>query len=381
MRWDRRRRPTPMVPRWRGGRMWSSSRANYRVGALGFLHLADLGGPEWAGSTNLGLQDQALALHWVKDTIAAFGGDPDNITVAGQSAGAFSVGALLAMPAAAGTFGKAILSSGSTSRIFSTETVNDIAADLMAKLGVSTVDALVDVPTERFLAVQPTVIDNNLGRRNLPGGRSWGAVLDGKVMPQRPQDAVIARAVVDIPLLVSANRDEMRLFQAMQGPAYAPANEAALLAEISSAGFDRPADVLAAYRKRAPQADLTELRTLFLSDAIYKVPVIQLAQAQVAAGGRAYAALFVAEPFGPALGACHGAELAYIFDGLAAINAQTPENLAVRDEMIAAWSRFATTGNPGWPVYHGKARQFGSTGEMVTEPPEDDVTALWRTKP
>ena len=97
---------------------------NYRVGALGWLHLADLGGPDWAGSTNLGLQDQIAALHWVRANIAAFGGDPDNITVAGESAGAFSIGALLAAPAAAGTFHRAILSSGSTERVFAAETAH-----------------------------------------------------------------------------------------------------------------------------------------------------------------------------------------------------------------------------------------------------------------
>jgi len=138
-------------------------------------------------------------------------------------------------------------------------------------------------------------------------------------VPRRPQEAVSAGLVADIPLLVSANRDEMRLFQTMQGEVYRPADESTLLAEIRSAGFDRPEDLLAAYRQRSPEADLTQLRTLFLSDAVYKMPVSRLARAQVAAGGRAYAALFTAEPWGPELGACHGADLAYVFDSLAAM--------------------------------------------------------------
>jgi para-nitrobenzyl esterase len=352
---------------------------NYRVGALGFLHLVDLGGPEWAGSTNLGLQDQAAALHWVKENIAAFGGDPDNVTIAGQSAGAFSVGSLLAMPIAAGTFGKAILSSGSTSRIFHTDIANVIAEDVLSKLGLSTVDELLDVPVERILAIQSSVVDNDLGLRNLPGGRSWGAVLDGTLLPRRPQDAVKDGVAVDIPLLVSANRDEMRLFQLMQGEAYHPDDEDALLAEITRAGFTQPAQVLAAYRKRAPAADLTQLRTLFLGDAIYRMPVSRLAQAQVAAGGRAYAALFSAEPMGPEIGAGHGMDLPYVFDQLTAMQADTPENLAIRDEMVGTWARFAATGDPGWPAYtHANARQFGGDAATVTEPPDDEATALWR---
>jgi para-nitrobenzyl esterase len=91
---------------------------NYRVGALGFLHLADLGGPDWASATNCGLLDQVAALHWVRNNIAAFGGNPNNVPVFGESAGGFSIGALLAMPAAAGLFDKAIMQSGATSPPF-----------------------------------------------------------------------------------------------------------------------------------------------------------------------------------------------------------------------------------------------------------------------
>ena len=310
---------------------------NYRLGALGWLHLADLGGPEWAGSTNLGLQDQIAALHWVRDNIAAFGGDPGNVTLAGESAGAFSVGALLAAPAAAGTFHRAILSSGSTERVFSAATATAIAEDLLTVLGLSSVKDLLDVPVERLLFSQGAVTESDIGRRNLPGGRAWGVVLDGSVLPRHPADAVRAGAAAQLPLLISTNRDEIRTFQAL--PGFAPADDNDLLTDIRQAGIDQPAELLAAYRARHPRAGLIELRTVFLTDAIYVVPANRLAQAQVEAGGAAYRAVFAADPLGPE------------FD-------------------------------PGWPRYDpaatGNTRLFAAPAGLTTEPPRDEVTAHWR---
>ena len=353
---------------------------NYRVGALGWLHLADLGGPEWAGSTNLGLQDQVAALRWVRENIAAFGGDPGNVTLAGESAGAFSVGALLAAPVAAGTFHRAILSSGSTERIYSAATGTAIAEDLLAALGLSSVKELADVPVGRLLAVQGTVTESDIGRRNLPGGRAWGVVLDGSVLPRHPATAVQAAAAAHLPLLVSSNRDEMKAFEGL--PGFAPVGEDALLADMRQAGIDRPAELLAAYRARHPHTDLTELRSRFLGDAIYIVPADRLAKAQTAADGAAYRAVFAADPFGPEVGTPHGMDLAYIFDLLDANGIGTPASHAVRNDLHQAWRRFAETGDPGWPRYDPGAtentRLFGPPGGLITEPPHDEVTAHWR---
>ena len=353
---------------------------NYRVGALGWLHLADLGGPEWAGSTNLGLQDQIAALHWVRENIAAFGGDPGNITVAGESAGAFSIGALLAAPSAAGTFHRAILSSGGTERVFSTETATAIAKDLLTALGIATLAELEDVPTKRLLEVQGTVTESDIARRNLPGGRAWGVALDGTILPTHPTTAVRNGAAAHLPLLVSTNRDEIKAFE--QLPGFAPANEDALLADIRQAGFDRPAPVLAAYHTRHPNADLTELRSRFLTDAIYAVPADKLAQSQIQAGGKAYRAVFAADPFGPAAGTPHGMDLAFIFDLLAANNLATPANQAIRDTLHASWRHFTQTGTPGWPPYNTQApnntQLLAHPATTTTQPPPDQATTHWQ---
>jgi len=343
---------------------------NYRVGALGWLHLADLGGIDWAGSTNLGLQDQIAALHWVRENIAAFGGDPDNITVAGESAGAFSIGSLLAAPSASGTFHRAILSSGSTERVFSAATGTAIAEDLLKALDLSSVDELASVPVERLLATQGTVTESDIARRNLPGGRAWGVVLDGSVLTRHPTEAVRAGAAAHLPLLISTNRDEIKAFE--QLPGFAPSSEDVLLADIRQAGYDQPDSVLTGYRTRHPRAELTELRSRFLTDAIYAVSANQLAEAQVAAGGKAYRALFGADPFGPELGTPHGMDLAFIFDLLDGMGLGTPANQAVRDDLHGIWRRFVETGDTGWPVYDAGAtdntRLFGGPGGMTTEP-------------
>lgn len=344
--------------------------ANYRLGALGYLHLPEL------GATNLGLQDQAAALRWVRDHIGAFGGDPGNVTVAGQSAGAASIGALLATPAAAGTFRRAILQSGHTERVGTTATASAIAADLLAALGLTEAEQLLDVPAEEIVRAQNGVVDADVGRRSLPGGRAWGPVLDGTVLPRHPYRAVADGEVAGIDLLVGVNRDEMRLFQAMQGLRYVPADERALLAEMDRAGVASPERLLAAYR--TPGADLAALRTLFLNDAAYRRPAARLAAAQTAAGGRAHLYLFSAEPQGPVLGASHGAELPLLFDR---VDPADEPSCRTRDELATAWARFVADGDPGWPRYEPgsrpNTRQFGGDVELVTEPPADAVGAAW----
>ena len=311
---------------------------DYRVGALGWLHPAGPDAAEWRDSANLGLQDQTAALHWIHDNIAAFGGDPANITIAGHSAGAFSIGALLAHPAARGTFHKAILHSGSIGRLYPPDISAAITEDLMKQVGAKTMTELQSTPLPHIIEAQHTVIDQDFGARNLPGGRAWGLVHDGTVITEDPAASIAAGAATDIPLLIGANRDEFRTFQYLYASEHYqhPPDERALLAEMELAGVQHPRDLLEAYRtheaRDAPNIpnaqpnNLSDLRTRFLSDAVYRRRATHLANLQTKAGGPAHTYLFAAEPLGPHYGAFHGCERFYAFDQLALLNIDTPEH-------------------------------------------------------
>jgi para-nitrobenzyl esterase len=358
---------------------------NYRVGALGFGYWTGIGGHEWSASGNLGLQDLACGLAWVRRNIAAFGGDPSNVTVAGESAGAFCIGSLLTAPMSAGLFDKAILHSGSTRRVFPAETAAAMARDLAERLGASSMEELQAAEVQRILQAQAQVIDGDIGARNLPGGRSWGVVLDGVTLPREPHEALRDGAARGIPLLVGANHDEVGMFRALRGDEFAPSGQAALLAEFTRAGVQDPGRALDGYRERVrsaggPAGDLAAIRSAFLTDAVYRRPAIEMARAQRQAGGQAFAFLFSAAPFGPALGAFHAADQMYVFDHLEAVGLATPENLAVRDSLSASWAAFARDGDPGWPGYDPETpdnvRQFGGA-QFTTEPARDRVLDAW----
>jgi len=364
--------------------------ANYRLGAFGHLYLAGLDS-RWAECANLALQDQTAALRWVTENIAAFGGDPGNVTVAGQSAGAFAIGALLAAPGAAGLFHKAILHSGSASRIFDPSTATALAEDFLAALRLDDPDGLLHVPTQQILDAQAAVATGDIASRNLPGGRAWGTVLDGRIIPRDPLDAVADGVAARIPLLIGATRDEVRVFQLLAGESFRPVDEAAVHADMRRAGITEPQRLLAAYRSRTGNpgdpGDLADQRCAFLSDAIYRIPAVRLARAQVEAGGSAYHFLLLDEPCGPRMGAFHGSDLLYIFDKLALVEAAVPEHLAVRDTLTDAWTRFVASGDPGWATYRPDAPDNSravtppalGAEPMITEPPSD-VAAYWSTR-
>src|SRR3989442_15681242 len=155
---------------------------NYRLGILGFVSLKDLAGAEAAYTANCGLLDQIAALQWVRENIAAFGGDPDQVTVMGESAGAMSIGTLLGMPAAKGLFQHAILQSGAAGNPTTRPQATKVAQALLAKLGLQTsqLAALAEVPLETLLKIQP-----ELGRE-FGGIRAYSPIIDGETLPQHP---------------------------------------------------------------------------------------------------------------------------------------------------------------------------------------------------
>jgi len=211
---------------------------NYRVGADGFLYAGD-------EHANIGLLDQIAALTWVRDNIAAFGGDPGNVTVFGESAGAMSIAALLSMPRAEGLFRRAILQSGAAHPVMSAETARRVCANLARKLGVSpTREAIAGVAIDRVLQAQDEMHADlaadpdpqRWGEEVVVSQMLWQPVVDGVVVPAHPLDRIAAGAGAAVDVLIGTNTDEHRLFLASSG-AIEHITEASLTRAIASYGL------------------------------------------------------------------------------------------------------------------------------------------------
>lgn len=349
---------------------------NYRVGADGFLYLGD-------GIANLGLLDQIAALEWVRDNIAAFGGDPGNVTIFGESAGGLSVGTLLAVPRAEGLFRRAIAQSGSAHHVMSAATALRVGQDLARRLGVpADREAIATVPVDRLLAAQ-TELREDLARQ--PDPERWGVevvasmmpwqpVIDGQLIPARPIERIAAGAGAAVDLLVGTNVEETRLFLVVGG-AIEHIPEQALVGAVAAYGLPVEA-TLTAYRALHPNAGAGDLLSAIQTDWYWRIPAIRLADAHAGHASPTYMYEFAwrSPQFNGLLGACHALEIAFVFDTLGIgteplCGADPPQQLA--DTMHAAWVAFATNGDPGWPKYDLSRRatmRFAMTSEVVNDP-------------
>ena len=260
--------------------------ANYRLGVLGWGYWTELGGEDWADSSNLGLQDQIAALAWVRRNIGALGGDPANVTVAGQSAGACSIGALLTMPTPRDSSTRR--SSPAAARAGSSARRRRPHGRAPRRSGRRRHHGTTPAGRCGRPARRAGGGHRQRPRRAEPARRSrLGVVLDGRVVRDDPQQALAAGAARHIPLLTAANVDEVRMFQLLLGAGFAPPDEQALLTEIERAGFSDAPAALANYTFRATQhATFADLRSAFLTDVIYRTPASETARLQVEAGGR-----------------------------------------------------------------------------------------------
>ncbi len=342
---------------------------NYRLGALGFLHLGD----ELSGSGNCGLLDQVAALEWVRDNVAAFGGDPGNVTVFGESAGAMSIGCLLGMPAASGLFHQAILQSGAAGSVNGVDHAAGVAERVIAKAGG--LDAARAASWERLLAVQAEVaaeLHRGVGR--LP----FMPVVDGAVLPRPPLRSVEAGAAASVRLVTGTNRDEMTLFLAGMPEGLGIGEEAAVgRLELANPGAGR--SLYDAYRAElGAGCRPADVWVAVESDRVFHAPAVRLAEAQAGHTPDVWMYLFTWES--PALdgglGSCHALEIAFVWNTLGTAGSQAftgagPQAQAVADEMHDAWTAFASRGDPGWDRYReeGRAtRVFGPGAGVVSDP-------------
>ena len=357
---------------------------NYRLGVDGFLFLGD-------GNANLGLLDQVAALSWVQENIAAFGGDPNNVTIFGESAGGMSVGTLLSMPRARGLFRRAIAQSGAGHHVIAPATAQSIGQYLAEKLGVApTLEAIAAVPLDRLVEAQVALSAEVFEH---PDPARWGEVagnlmpfepvIDGDVLPARPIDRIAAGAGADIEVMVGTNSEEERLFMVPNG-VINHINEDILTGAIAAYGL--PVEkTLAAYRATRPGAHAGDLYEAIVTDWFFRIPAIRLAEGHVKNNGRTYMYEFAwrSPEFDGRLGACHGLEIPFVFDTLDIgemenlLGDNPPQQIA--DVMHSTWVSFATRGDPGWPEYDLKRRatmRFDATSELV-EDPHSAERALW----
>lgn len=344
----------------RGGNVVVVS-VNHRLGPLGYLYLADLLGPQYAASGNAGMLDLVLALRWVRDNVASFGGDPDNVTIFGESGGGAKVSALMAMPAAQGLFHKAIIQSGPGVFMFPKDRSTKYARAVLRRLGItrSNSTALHDVPVERLLAAHEAVTRWNPYYVLEP-------TVDGEALPRAPFDPAAPAISTHVPLLIGTTRDEATLF--IGGiPFLSPFSRESLAARCALRLLARAIAGRAAHRVleayAAPGVPTNERFATMASDYAMRRGSIRIAELQ---GATATAPVFMylfawrSPALGGKLRATHSLDVPFVFDNVArapGITGDLPEAHALARKMSLAWVAFARNGTPDhaeltpWPAY------------------------------
>ncbi len=357
---------------------------NYRLGMLGFLHLAELGGADYVSSGNCGMLDQVAALEWVRDNIAAFGGDPNRITIFGESAGAMSVGVLLAMPTAKGLFQQAILQSGAAHNVRnSAQAIEGTNAILEALDFKGDIAALKEVPVEQLLNAGDAVA----ARRD----RLFQPVVDGVALPQAPLPAVTAGSAREVATLIGTTLEEMKLFT-MLDPTWQNLDEEGIKQRcakmVGEKAWAKVADGYADYTA----ASALEKWTRLLTDRTFWIPALRLAEAQVEQQAPTWMYRFDwrSIAWGGVLGACHALEIPFVWNnldkaGVALFTGESEERQPIADQMHSAWIAFARTGNPNtellpeWPAYNTEQRatMLFDTICQVENKPQEVARQLW----
>ena len=338
---------------------------NYRLGALGFLNLKDRYPAET--ETNLGVRDQVAALEWVRDNIDGFGGDPENVTIFGESAGGMSVGTLLGVPVARGLFHRAIAQSGATHHVSSPEHASRVSECFLDEIGTRDFLDLEEIAVSELVAAQQrTAIRMGMVTGSLP----WQPYVDGDLIPEQPLVAIAAGRGAQVPLITGTNRDEWKLFmwgdrsgRHLEGDSLRRRIER-ILPEYGALDVDR---TIAAYQGAAAsrgQRTPTHIWLAFQSDRIFHYPAHCLAHYHSKHVSKTFAYLFDWSPpfMGEALGACHGLELPFVFGShkkpflrpLIGIGRGIGK---ISNQMMSAWLAFAHRGDPNqgtlpsWPSY------------------------------
>lgn len=371
---------------------------NYRLGVLGFIahpDLADEGDEGLPGaSANWGLLDQVAALRWVHDNVAAFGGDPGDVTIFGESAGAMSVADLMTVPAAHGLFHRAVAQSGPPNAR-PIDRAEETAAKLMAELGVGSAAGLRDVPVPALLGAQAGVLAARAG-----AGLTLTPVVDGVSLPQPPMQAFLSGEAARVPLVIGTNRDEAKLFMVADPRNRDPDDEVvrrrierAFAANDIALGPDAAISGYRAARRRRGQADdPRELWSAIETDRMFRIGSLRTAEAHARHQPRTYSYLFdwKSPAMRGALGACHALEIPFVFGTLGVPTMDRfagtgPAADELSRQMMDAWLSFVRLDEPeipgvgAWPAYDPERRATAVFGPdtRVEDAPFEEERRVW----
>ncbi len=358
---------------------------NYRLGIFGYIFIQDK-------IANLGQLDQITALQWVRDNIEIFGGDPNNVTIFGESAGGVAVSSLMAMPAAKGLINRVISQSGAAHPgSFHPKSGIRGAERIMNELGLNRFDieALNKIPAQKIVDAQTKLeLEARAQGRNFP----YGVYVDDKTLPKHPLEAVRDGFASDLELIVGTNQDEAKLYTAITPPRKNLNTEGLFKRTHSIIKFFNQDESVAqkiidTYKKEREGILPTEPQDILdaiSTDFRFRVSGIRLAEAQCRHQPKVFSYLFTykSPEMGGKLGACHALEIAFVFGTLGDTpRGITPKRSSETDilskKMMKSWISFAQNGNPShkyipnWNPYDLKNRStmiFGPEVKLVDDP-------------
>ena len=358
---------------------------NHRLGAFGFLHLAEFGGDDFATSGTVGMQDIVAALGWVRENVAAFGGDPDRVLVYGQSGGGAKTSVLMAMPGGKGLFQRAGVMSGSALRMMPPEMASATAKRLLDALEIAPGDVrkLQQVPWTTLLETQAGLEAADRARGEAP--RSFAPVVDGITLPRHPWDPDAPSISADVPMIVSSVLDE----RSYRMGDFAM-DEAGLLAFAKERLGERAADAVAAYRAEDPDAKPFLLAARMDSDLTFRKGAFAQAELKARQGGAPVWTYLWTEP-SPAVdgrfGAVHGIDVApSLYNTRGALNGSSPSANELAAAIAGSWAAFAANGDPNnervpeWKPYSAPRRttMIFDQDLRVEDDPRAEFRKYWR---
>jgi para-nitrobenzyl esterase len=361
---------------------------NHRLNVLGFTHLAEFGGSDFASSGDVGMLDIVHALKWVRDNVGQFGGDSNNVTIFGQSGGGRKVGTLLAMPSAKGLFHRAIIESGPTIKLVERDQAARVAGELLGKLGVRTsqVRDLQNLPLDRIMSAYfATVRSMNVDQMTM----GFSPAVDGKAVPNHPFHPTASDVASSVPLMLGSTRTE--LTNGAPASAFSLSDEAMTTNIRQLIGDTVATRVIDAYRKANPGAPPSDIYFLIASDYRYGAPVMKIAERRAALGkGPVYLYYFRWESpvDGGRLKSPHTIEIPFAFDNIKAsrLTSSSPDAQALADKVSDAWIAFARKGDPNtsklprWPSFNPKDRPtmvFNNESKVENDPIREQRLAMF----